>query len=411
MGEMRSSIVVLVILAACGGGIEPAPQEPPPDVDPDAIPAVLSFSAEASVLPDHSATIAYEVKDARSIEIAVGDTTVLSSFADKGNVDSGALRHDTKVTLVARNRDHVTMQELTIHVPWDPPVIDAFSAFNEQVLLMTSVQLTWSAVNVDVLRILRNGVEVFRTEEAISTTQLAVTATVTSFVLEVSNPVGTVTREVMIEGIGQPMATRFAVQPRVFFGGSRQGTLSWEVRDVSEMRIDYISIGGHGDRSDLLHGALQLSGSMPISIDEAGYYQLTISSPFGGSTSTTQTIAAPTPESEPNDTLEMGTFIDVGASGALDSASDVDFFVCNVLPVLSGLRITLAGPAGTGCPLDAHLTLHTRSRPAFATSMGCMPIEISAEDVKAIRFEDSVYIEVASDSGAVGSYSVVTEEL
>lgn len=407
---MRRSFALCMMLAACGGGVEPAPQAPPPDVDPDAIPEVISLSAASRLLPDQSTAIAYEVKNARAIEISVGDRTVLSTFESKGSVDSGPLRQDSIVTLTARNREHVVTTSRAIAVLWDLPAIDAFTTSFPQVLLGNSAELFWTARNVDVLRILRNGVEVFRSTEVTGAAQPRVDEEMTTFVLEVSNPRGTVTRELMVQGMRPVTLVRFAIHPRVWFGGVQQATIDWDVRDATAMTLDLRSLNSQNDRPDLLVGALQPAGSMSIEISEPATFGLFIRNPFSGN-SYERRVEVLTEEGEPNDTIDMALLVHVGVRGDLERPGDVDFYEIPLDMGTSGLRVLLTGPDATGCPPETRLALHTLAG-ALASSDGCAALEVSAEQAAAISLAGSrLFFEVSSDSGATGAYLVLSEEL
>src|SRR5262245_52939645 len=164
----RAVVLVLLLLAACGGAADEAPE-----LDPNAMPEIIALSAESSVLAGQSTTIAYEVKNARAIEISVGDRTVLSTLESMGSVDSGALRHNALVTLTARKGDQVAIASRMIAVVWDAPVIESFTA-PPRALMNETTQLSWRARNVDVLRVLRAGDEVFRTADAEGTARVGV---------------------------------------------------------------------------------------------------------------------------------------------------------------------------------------------------------------------------------------------
>jgi hypothetical protein len=252
-------------------------------------PVVTTFSASpASISSGKSATLTWEVIGAKSININQG----IGGVASKGSTVVTPVA-STTYTLTADSTYSSTTREVTVTVDTSgispttkaasttsPPVINAFSASPNAIMLAENSTLTWSVTGARTITISPQ----VGTVPAYGST-LVVPTISTTYTLSAVNSLGTVTSTATVsvtkstEGTA-PVINSFTASPASISAG-RTSTLTWDIVGATVILIDQ-GIGIPGSRF-----------AQPVSPTETTAYTLTAINSTGSENRTVTVTVTP----------------------------------------------------------------------------------------------------------------------
>ncbi|MCK6550216.1 hypothetical protein L6R52_30555 [Myxococcota bacterium] len=401
-----------VALAACGDEQVTPPVTPLPcDALPEGVaPRITRFDASAaSVAPYGSVELAWSVEGACIIDVESPAETLASTFLPSGTVASRRIVERTTFTLTARGRGATSTSSVTVDAAWGAPLIHDLSLASSQVALGDFVTLQWSTENERDLRVLENEREIYRyTRDAPPSLVLSgigrqiLTAT-TTYRLEISNPAGEDTRELVIRAGQRAFIEHFSVTPIVFVGQTIDATLTWRVSPPTATRL-YVDGALREDFPGTAEGSwsMRVDGPRAFVLETEG-------------SAATAWIAMPELEREPNEFVQSAHFASVPAIvGELSSSADVDVFeISELRPGSKWISTTRLG--GDGCETNTRLVVSTfgdrilgeaSDGGAPAPNGGsCAALEVKLGDGD----PGTIFVEVHAEGGDRGPYLLLVE--
>lgn len=406
---------------ACGDGAGTLPG--PRDIDPQAMPVIAEFSADRGrVDVDGYLRLTWEVNDARTIEIFDERSTVVSTFDARGTVVAGPIDRDKIFYLRAANRDKVTTAELAVSVNWQSPTLAIMPPADQWSVGQVMI-LRWDSTNAAEIIIERDGTEILRKDavEGSDSRGLDIVAGRQFFKVIAQNPIGRQEIGFEVTGAYPVELERFVVRPRVWLGTPMTVQLEWTARHSDKIEI-YFGPSDPPGETVLVHAATDEEvGAVDLMINAPGSFYLSGTNLVSGNTVTAE-VWWPNNEEEPNDDYSWSRSMGVGARGEISSAEDVDYFGFPATPTTGpGYRFYLTAPDGSGCEVDAKITLENMSDVSFSSSDGaaesagggfCPRLDVTQEQIEMLLLAGtSMFLRVEGELGSLGRYVLFTEAL
>lgn len=243
--------------------------------------APVFAQAEASpqtLLRGETTTLSWTTKRADSIAIKEGARTLETIVGD--DVAAGSrdfvIERSRTFTLVATGPGGAESATLPVTVSL-PARVESFLAVPPEIVVGSTVALSWSVAEADELTLLANGVEVELESAGLPTGSVTVSPTEsTNYSLRVSGPGGESTADLFVVVHGVPVIELFDANPRETFRRRGPAVLSWVTTGASAVSVSTST----GEIVDL-EGGSAAAGSVELYPHDDTVYVLSALGPGG----------------------------------------------------------------------------------------------------------------------------------